>query len=119
MYNHITTIQQVNDPVLVMELANHLMQEHGIYIQPINYPTVKKGQEMLRIAPTPHHTKDMMNYFVDAVMKTWLNCGLKLRSKVSIECEICSAELRFDAFDNRKSCQGGTDCKGRLLSHGQ
>ena len=99
-----------------MQLANTLMQEHGIYVQPINYPTVKKGEEMLRIAPTPHHTRDMMDYFVDAVMKTWIAQGLELRSSVSIACEICNAQLRFDAFGNRKSCRGGLDCHGRVIS---
>ena len=41
-----------------------MMSRYNIYVQAINYPTVAKGEELLRIAPTPHHTPQMMNYFV-------------------------------------------------------
>ncbi|CAI9604102.1 unnamed protein product, partial [Staurois parvus] len=41
-----------------------LMTHHDIYVQAINYPTVPRGEELLRIAPTPHHTPQMMNYFL-------------------------------------------------------
>lgn len=41
-----------------------MMCRYNIYVQAINYPTVAKGEELLRIAPTPHHTPQMMFYFV-------------------------------------------------------
>lgn len=41
-----------------------MMIQHSIYVQAINYPTVPRGEELLRIAPTPHHTPQMMNYFI-------------------------------------------------------
>lgn len=41
-----------------------MMSRHNIYVQAINYPTVARGDELLRIAPTPHHTPEMMKYFV-------------------------------------------------------
>lgn len=41
-----------------------MMSRHNIYVQAINYPTVARGEELLRIAPTPHHTPEMMKYFV-------------------------------------------------------
>ena len=44
---------------MVFKLSRDLLEIYGIYVQPINYPTVARGQEMLRIAPTPHHTKGM------------------------------------------------------------
>lgn len=41
-----------------------MMSHYNIYVQAINYPTVARGEELLRIAPTPHHTPEMMKYFV-------------------------------------------------------
>lgn len=41
-----------------------MMSRYNIYVQAINYPTVARGEELLRIAPTPHHTPQMMSYFV-------------------------------------------------------
>lgn len=46
------------------EICDILMSRYNIYVQAINYPTVAKGEELLRIAPTPHHTPQMMLYFV-------------------------------------------------------
>lgn len=45
------------------------MEKYNIYVQPINYPTVARGKEMLRVAPTPHHTKEMMDDFVEVLTK--------------------------------------------------
>ena len=66
---------QVGDPALVKTLAQDLLEKHKIYVQPINYPTVPRGQELLRVAPTPHHTKDMMNHFVNAALSVWIDNG--------------------------------------------
>lgn len=46
------------------EVCDIMMSRHNIYVQAINYPTVARGEELLRIAPTPHHTPEMMKYFV-------------------------------------------------------
>lgn len=50
------------------------MSRHNIYVQAINYPTVARGDELLRIAPTPHHTPEMMKYFVgEQIQSSCLN----------------------------------------------
>ena len=46
------------------EICDIMMLRYNIYVQAINYPTVAKGEELLRIAPTPYHTPQMMFYFV-------------------------------------------------------
>lgn len=58
-----------------------MMEKHGIYVQDINYPTVARGEEKLRIAPTPHHTDDMKRMFVKALVDVWEELDLPLTKK--------------------------------------
>lgn len=69
-------MSQVGDAVMVKQVAQDLLNKHDIYVQPINYPTVPRGQELLRVAPTPHHTTAMMKHFVNAVMSVWIDNGM-------------------------------------------
>ena len=65
---HIVPIM-VRDAVKCKQYSDELLNEYGIYIQPINYPTVPVGQERLRVAPTPLHTDAMMSELVAALKK--------------------------------------------------
>lgn len=61
---YVMFVGQVADAEKNTEICDIMMSRYNIYVQAINYPTVAKGEELLRIAPTPHHTPQMMSYFV-------------------------------------------------------
>jgi 5-aminolevulinate synthase len=52
------------------------MRNYGIYIQPINYPTVPKGTERLRITPSPVHTEADIEHLLDAIGELWTQCQI-------------------------------------------
>lgn len=52
------------------------MHEYGHYVQAINYPTVARGEERLRLAPTPFHTKTMIDQFVQDLATIWKDVGV-------------------------------------------
>ncbi|RHZ77799.1 hypothetical protein Glove_172g67 [Diversispora epigaea] len=60
--------------------SDQLLRDHKIYVQSINYPTVAKGEERLRITPTPGHNKEMTQYLVDALETIWRKNNLKRAS---------------------------------------
>ena len=67
----------VGDAILCKSVTDILLDDYKIYVQPINYPTVKRGQERLRLTVTPKHTHEMIDDLVVALEKTWERLELK------------------------------------------
>jgi 5-aminolevulinate synthase len=66
----------VRDPVLCKQISDVLLDRYGIYVQPINYPTVARGTERLRITPSPHHSDEDIEALVKALSEIWAEVGL-------------------------------------------
>jgi 5-aminolevulinate synthase len=74
---HIVPVM-VGDPDLCKRASDILLERHGIYIQPINYPTVARGTERLRITPTPAHDIRLIRQLADAMTSVWQELDLPL-----------------------------------------
>jgi 5-aminolevulinate synthase len=68
----------VGDPVIAKRISDILLAEYGIYVQPINFPTVPRGTERLRFTPGPAHSEEMMNDLTAALVEIWDRLEMKL-----------------------------------------
>ncbi|MFD0987339.1 5-aminolevulinate synthase [Methyloligella solikamskensis] len=73
--SHIVPVM-VGDPVRCKKLTDALLERFGVYVQPINYPTVRRGTERIRLTPAPYHTDEDMDYLMDALNTLWQEMDL-------------------------------------------
>jgi 5-aminolevulinate synthase len=67
----------VGCPIKAKKISDILLAEYGLYVQPINFPTVPRGTERLRFTPGPHHSAEMMDELVDALVEIWSRLELR------------------------------------------
>lgn len=104
--SHIIPIR-VGNAELNTKVCDTLLERHNIYVQAINYPTVPRGEELLRLAPSPHHDPAMMDYFVDKLVEVWQEVGLLLNSPATASCTFCDRPLHFDLMSEWEKCYFG------------
>ncbi len=80
--SHIIPVM-VGDPVKCKMISDWLLERYGVYIQPINYPTVPKGTERLRITPSPLHSDADISHLVKALSELWSHCALSRASQAA------------------------------------
>jgi 5-aminolevulinate synthase len=68
----------VGDPVKAKRISDILLAEYGVYVQPINYPTVPRGTERLRFTPGPSHDAAMMVELTKALVEIWDRMEMRL-----------------------------------------
>jgi len=90
---HIVPVM-VGDPEKCKAASDLLLTDHSIYIQPINYPTVARGTERLRITPTPYHDDILLDQLAAALVDVWNRLALPLNGQTQVEAMLANPRLR-------------------------
>lgn len=117
--SHIIPVH-VGNPEKCTRVSDILLRDKGHYVQAINYPTVPRGEEKLRIAPTPHHTVPLMDKFIEDLLCVWKEVGLSLPERVCSEsCMYCRKPLLMDHYEARfrLPCGGVSNCPQVVAAH--
>ena len=75
----------VGDPVHCKAITDLLLDRYAIYVQPINYPTVPKRTERIRLTPSPLHTEAQMDYLVEVLSELWARCPIAKAMEIAAE----------------------------------
>lgn len=93
----------VGDAAKCTAISNEMLTKYGMYVQSINYPTVERGKERLRIAPTPEHNEAMMDKFTEALVKAWKDNGMRfLTPHCTTACDCQERCITYKELDCNK-----------------
>eukprot|EP01083_Nonionella_stella_P027339 75274_1 len=108
--SHIVPLM-VCDAVKCKQASDMLLEDFGIYVQPINYPTVPEGEERLRFTPSPLHTDELMEHLVTSLETVWNRLDLPMKSKktkskrLPISVTEIPSECGFPELNGSSFCQ--------------